>query len=79
MNSNQLKVKILEENFPENSYSLLSSAKDETLCLQCVKSNWIVFYSERGLQTNKKIFDSEDEACSYFYQELSAWFGKNKV
>ena len=77
MNSEQLKVKILKENFPENSYSLLTSPKDETLCLQYAKPNWIVFYNERGLQTNKKIFQSEDHACEYFYHELSAWFSRD--
>lgn len=77
MNKKELKDKILEAKFPRDSYTLFSNAKDESLCIQHTPPCWLVFYSERGLTTNKKQFSTEEEACDYFFHELSTWF-KNR-
>lgn len=76
MNRKELEIKIKEAGFPKNSYTLFSKPKEETLCVQYLDPRWIVFYYERGLLTNKKEFDSESEACEYFFGALSAWFLK---
>ena len=72
------KVKELNEtlkkiDIPQDSYSLGCDA-NEALCLIIEEKCWIVYYSEKGNQTNKKIFLSEDEACEYFLYTLKKWF-----
>lgn len=74
MNSAELKIKLADENFPVDSYTIFSSPKDESLCIEYLAPYWSVFYSERGLQTGKRSFSSESEACDYFYKELRSWF-----
>jgi hypothetical protein len=67
MNIVELEKILIAEEFNTNSYSLFSENRvpDEALCLRKEDSKWIVFYSERGLKTDKRLFQSEAEACLY--------------
>jgi hypothetical protein len=76
MKKEELRNKLEEARFPKNSYTLFSSPVDETLCIEYDSPKWTVFYSERGLKTNKVEFISEDAACDYFYRQLTSWFVK---
>lgn len=67
MNKKKLLAEISNSGFPQSSFTLFGEPKDETLCLQCAPPKWLVFYSERGLQTNKNEFLSEEAACDYFF------------
>ncbi len=60
------------EGFRENSYSLTESESDEALCLRYDQGHWYVFYAERGLQTGKTKFGSEEDACHYFLKVMRA-------
>jgi hypothetical protein len=74
MNRIELKRKLTEAGFPVDSYSCFSKPKDESLCIEYIAPHWMVFYSERGMQTHRRIFLSEKAACDYFYGELARWF-----
>ncbi len=41
---------------------------NETLVLRSEGDDWVVYYAERGLQTAKRIFASEAQACEYFLE-----------
>jgi hypothetical protein len=69
MNRQELERILVNENFRERTYSLTGEA-DEALCLSFEGGRWYVFFSERGMRTNKTEFDSETAACKYFLQKM---------
>ncbi|MDP3673310.1 MAG: hypothetical protein WA191_18145 [Telluria sp.] len=74
MKVNELEKNLRKLKIPLDAYTLLSKPRDETLCIQKRDNEWTVFYSERGLETERKIFLSEDDACEYFLQRIVSWF-----
>jgi hypothetical protein len=74
MDRTELKAILGRERIKDGSYSL--SAKnfdpDEALCLRQEGHEWVVYYSERGLQTGRRTFQSEADACSYMLERLQA-------
>ncbi|SEH95656.1 hypothetical protein SAMN05660691_02425 [Rheinheimera pacifica] len=74
MNRIDLKEKLEQESVKSTSFSLEAKNfdPDEALCLRQEGSGWVVYYSERGLQTGKQNFKSESEACFYILRELLA-------
>lgn len=74
MNRKELDAKIRDAGFPLVSFTLFEEPRDETLCMQEGRAEWVVFYSERGLRSNEKYFATEDAACDHFFRELSSWF-----
>jgi hypothetical protein len=70
----ELKRRLTEAGFPSDSYSCFSRPKEEPLCIEYIGPHWVVFYSERGIQTHTQIFLSEKAACDHFYGELERWF-----
>jgi hypothetical protein len=66
----ELKNRLISENIPEDMYSLDGGLPGERLCLGKTDSGWEVYYSERGLKTGRRQFDSEQDACEYFYPRL---------
>ncbi len=67
MNRHEL-IRILEmEGFSKDTYDLSGNMNpDEKYCLNQEGQSWVVYYSERGKQRNKKSFNSEGLACEYF-------------
>jgi len=43
---------------------------DERLCLEKNENGWMVYYMERGIKTTNKIFESENDACQFLYDQL---------
>ena len=39
----------------------------ESYCLEEKDNKWEVFFTERGAKFETKVFNSEMEACEYFY------------
>lgn len=70
MTKSELRQRLLTENVPERYYSLEGGLPDERYCLAKTKHGWEVYYSERGEKAGLKQFNSEHEACEYFYQRL---------
>ncbi len=65
MNRDKLKTKLESAGVRKDAYSL-TGPSDEAYCLEQSGSGWAVYYSERGIESGKKIFPSESEACEYF-------------
>ncbi len=70
MTRTELQKKLYSQHIRTDAYSLDGTTYDECYILDKEDSNWVVYYSERGLKTNKQKFITEDEACSYLYNKL---------
>ena len=70
MNKNELARILRQEGFRPEAYDLEGGMQDERYCLGESHGVWSVYYSERGLQSGKKEFGSESEACEYLLQLL---------
>lgn len=70
MTKSELKALLVQEGFKSKTYSLEPGEADEALCLRDENGQWCVYYAERGLQTGKKVFSSEAEACAFFLAEM---------
>ena len=70
MNRKELKTKLDEIGIPTSWYSLYGERILDTLVLEW-GFKWRIFvFGERGQETEIASFDTEDEACEYFYQEM---------
>ncbi|GHB76213.1 hypothetical protein GCM10008107_27100 [Psychrosphaera saromensis] len=72
MNRVELKIVLDAEQIKENTYSLVAKDFDpnEVTCLRKKGESWVVYYSERGLQTGKELFKTESEACIHLLELL---------
>jgi hypothetical protein len=70
MNKAELK-KILEaEGYNPRVYSLEGGDPNERLVLSDERSQWCVYYSERGLRTDERCYRTEGEACEDFLDRI---------
>lgn len=69
MNRNDLHEILRRENIPEDAYSLFGGLPNEKFCINKIEC-WEVYYSEKGIKTQLKKFDTEDKACEYLYNKL---------
>ena len=70
MNKQLLKDFLQREGFRVDCYDLEGGLMPERLTLGFESGKWCVYYSERGLQTGKRYFATEGEACEYLLNEL---------
>ena len=70
MNKIELEQRLRNENIDRNSYWLDSGLPNEAHCLGKNGDIWEVYYSERGRKTGLKTFNTEEEACIYFFDWL---------
>ena len=70
MKKQQLEQRLSNKNIPIHFYSLKGGLPNEALCLNENNGKWEVYYSERGIKTGLKTFQSEEDACDYFYDDL---------
>jgi|688.fasta_scaffold2330456_2 hypothetical protein len=70
MNILELQDQLEAEGIRRNLYSLDGTPADECMVLEQRASNWVVFYSERGQQTGRMDFSTEDAACQYLLKQL---------
>lgn len=66
----------LNSQISSDSYSLSGGLPNESLCINYNGRQWEVYYSERGNKSNMNIFNTENEACEYFYNYLLKMLGK---
>lgn len=69
MNKEEFISIVNKENINLDSFSLYQN-NDESLVLERDGYEWIVFYSERGIQSGKKVFHSESDALDYMLKTL---------
>lgn len=70
MNMNELRKRLNEEGIDESSYSLEGDLSGDQYVISHDGAVWSVYYSERGLQTSLRTFQTESEACSYMLQVI---------
>ena len=72
LNRENLAKKLRIARVPDHMYNLNGKGQtDERFCLKKLDNQWQVYYSERGVKTTNKIFDSEKDACQYIYDQLT--------
>jgi hypothetical protein len=72
MNKKELRQVLHNEGIREEAFDLSGGHLPETLTLAEVYGRWLVYYSERGLESGKKEFATEAEACAYLLTLLRA-------
>lgn len=66
----ELKNKLNEIGVPQDLYSIMTGGlPNERLCIVQAEM-WQVYYSERGKKAGLKFFETEEEACEYFYETM---------
>lgn len=65
MTVQELKVTLDRLGIRERAYDLDGSHRDEVYCLDQVSGGWVVYYRERGIRRDERLFSSEDEACRH--------------
>jgi hypothetical protein len=71
MKASDLKERLIAEGCNENNFAVLSRGND-AFCLDKQGNQWIVFYSEKGCDS-EPIFrsESEEEACKFFFNHVT--------
>lgn len=71
MNKNKLKQELDKLGIDENYYSLEGELIPDRTVLYQSYHEWQVFYfDERGNKDQIKVFNSEEDACKYIYEQL---------
>ena len=70
MNRKELQEILKKEHVRDDVYDLNGGHLDETLTLGEAHGRWFVYYSERGLESGRKDFSAETEACEYLLNTL---------
>lgn len=69
MKLEELKNKLLSETLIENKYCI-GRASDNKYCIMQDNGEWVTFYYERGCKDRLKRYESEEDACTAFYEIL---------
>lgn len=70
MNRGTLRDLLDKEGIDPLAYDLDGRAGDDMYVLEFSDGGWAVFFSERGLRTTERRFDTEDEACGHLFALL---------
>ena len=70
MTRDELSRRLNNDRIPAMMYSLDGGLQEEAYSLAETCSGWEVYYVERGQKTPLGTFGSEEEACSFLYNEL---------
>jgi len=70
MNRTGLHELLDREGVDPDAYSLEGARRDECLILEVGAGGWCVYYSERGLRSGERHFETEDDACEEMAQML---------
>ncbi|WP_226681963.1 hypothetical protein [Sutcliffiella horikoshii] len=70
MKKQELEKTLINANVPNDLYNLNGGLPNEAFCLNRNQNLWEVYYSERGVKSQLKKFNTEEEACDYFYQTV---------
>lgn len=65
MDKNELQSILVRDGISSESYDLNGGSPNEKYCLGRDGRRWRVYYSERGIRTEEKVFDNESKACEY--------------
>lgn len=69
MNAEQLRRELDDNGVRPDAYSL-DGRSEEAYCLDRSADKWSVYYYERGIESGKKTFACESDACAYLLRLL---------
>lgn len=72
MKTSELRAYLDARGIRRDAYFLLGSGASEAYCIEHGPKGWSVFYSERGLRSSERIYDSEDVACRELARQLES-------
>lgn len=70
LNRERVRALLESHGFDPDSYALNGGHPVERYVLDHRAGEWIVYYSERGLETEPHTFESEDLACRHFIDRI---------
>ncbi len=70
MNRQTLQQKLTSAGIRSDSYSLEGGHPSEAYVLASEGRVWAIYYSERGQETSRREFDSEEAACNHLFTLL---------
>jgi hypothetical protein len=70
MNKSILEKEFESRKISKDAYSLNGGLPNEAFCISFNKGVWEVYYSEKGLKSGLKIFNTEEEACNYLLETV---------
>lgn len=70
MTKRELEKKLNVSNIDKLAYDLNGGLPNEAYCIEKIGEKWVTYYSERGQRTSLKKFETEQEACQYFWDWL---------
>lgn len=73
MNREELKKVFEKSSIPNSYYSLNGGLPSEAYCINQSDKGWEVYYSERGMKSCLKIFDTEEDACLYLKSQVEKY------
>lgn len=72
----ELESELEKLGVPSDLYSIMiGGLPNEKLCI-VREDKWKVYYSERGSKNGLKIFETETEACEYFFSKMKRYATK---
>lgn len=72
ININALKEGLEDRRVPK-SYYRIGAYGEEALCILPEDGKWVVFEGEHGQRYNVHSFESESEACLFFWKRLQVF------
>lgn len=66
----ELKQLLKQWNVRSDMYEFDEEFPNESYCLRFNGHTWETYYSERGIKTGVKNFESESEACEFFLEQV---------
>ncbi|MBE6048065.1 MAG: hypothetical protein E7213_06650 [Clostridium sp.] len=72
MNIDELDEILEKEKIPYSWYYIYGPqyTKEQKTCIEKRKDKWYVFYFERGIESDVKIFNTENDACEELYNRM---------
>lgn len=70
MNLSELRTRLDTAGVRRDVYSLNERCGEEMMCLERTRGRWAVYYSERGLRSGERSFETESEACEHLLNLL---------
>lgn len=70
MNRQELGETLHREGINPNAYALFGGHPSEQYVIDVRPGGWVVYYSERGLESDLQEFDTEDAACRFLLERL---------
>lgn len=70
VNRQQLREILSREGINPNTFALYGGHPSEQYVIDIGPGGWVVYYSERGLESGRHEFETEDEACNHLLELL---------